>query len=179
MSCINCNIRVLSDKATYTVSPKDLVDVYLQLLNIDVTVDNKLTYKFSTIENNIRDLVSTDTSIIYTKVSNECLGTVSINNKYIPKDKSIFISSSVLDKIRLTLREYGIHISNSVLNTDIKILNAIYNIKVININTVVKDRLHIKHSMLCNIKEHILLISEDEELIIDESGNFYIEISEY
>lgn len=48
----------------------------------------------------------------------------------------------------------------------------------VRLHTESNNNMVIRHSMLCNIREYVLLISEDEELIIDEDGYFYIEVSD-
>lgn len=181
MGCLDCSIQLLSEKINCSIEAKDLLNVYLYLLNKNIVIDNNLKYIDINIDNIPKELLSiTNIPLKALTIDITNLGNITISNKYVPLDyKTVYISNKALDRLKIELKDYTTRINNIVLNSFISIESELYNIKTINIINNVKDRLSIKHSMMCNIADHILLISENEELIIDESGNFFIEISEY
>lgn len=178
MGCLNCRVQLLSEQINCSIEAKDLLNVYLQLLNKDVVIDNELKKDNISVEHALKNSLSISTETLNITIVNKSLDKVQINNKYIDLDnKTILVSNRLIDKLKIEFKDYVTDISNDLIRSIITIDN-IYTKNVNFINTLI-DKVSIRHSMLCNIKEHILLISEDEELIIDESGNFFIEISEY
>lgn len=178
MGCLNCRVQLLSKQINCSIEAKDLLNVYLQLLNKNVVIDNELKRDNINVEQTLKNSLSISTETLNITIVNKSLDKVQIDNKYIDlNNKTILVSNRLIDKLKVEFKDYVTDISNDLIRSIITIDN-IYTKNVNFINTLI-DKVAIRHSMLCNIEEHILLISEDEELIIDESGNFFIEISEY
>lgn len=179
MGCLDFSIRILSEKIDCSVKALDLLNIYSDLLNTNITIDNSNKGLKPTINSIIKDILNIENNPLNNlNIDTESLGGIKIDNTYIPSnDKTIYISNKILDRIKIDLKDYSVDIDNIIFDS-IEIDNTIYNIKTITITNTIKGRLSIHQSMVCNINDYILLISEDDELIIDESGNFYIEISE-
>lgn len=179
MGCLDFSIRILSEKINCSLKALDLLSIYSDLLNTNITIDNSNKGLKPIINSIIKDILNIENNPLnILNIDTESLGGIKIDNIYIPSnDRTIYISNKILDRIKIDLKDYSIDIDNIIFDS-IEIDNTIYNIKTITIANTIKGRLAINQSMVCNIKDYILLISEDDELIIDESGNFYIEISE-